>query len=65
MMDVEALIGGSILAFWGLALVTVGLAMASVPSRRRGLTLLGKCGVALGGLGFALMVLGFHVMGGA
>lgn len=65
-VEPEALIGGSILAFWGLALVVSGLALSALRtslSRRR--TGMGKAGMVLSGTGVACMLLGFHVMGGA
>lgn len=70
MTEVDNLVGGSILAFWGLALTCAGLAMtamgpACTVGYRSGTSLLSKCGYALTVLGGVTMLAGLHVMGRA
>lgn len=67
-VNTEALVGGSILAFWGLAMAVSGVAMHGLsvgcarPYRRR-LPLMSKCGMTLSALCVTTMLLGFHFMG--
>lgn len=70
MTEVDNLVAGSILAFWGLALMSAGLAMvamgpACTRGYRSGTPLLSKCGYALTVLGGVTGLVGLHVMGGA
>lgn len=70
MSGVDNLVGGSILAFWGLALGVAGLAMtamgpACTRGYRSGTPLLSKCGYTLAAVGMVVMLAGFHVMGSA